>query len=121
MTKLSICVVLVLMAHSFAQSTRPKITAIDHVDFYSTSPDANQKLYAIVLGLATAQPVESGQKQRYLVGSCEPEDDCIELLVGVWRRGIEVDVIDRRDLRACGLREGMGHEDKHHANGKFCH
>ena len=69
MTKLSICVVLVLMAHSFAQSTRPKITAIDHVDFYTTSPDANQKLYATVLGLATAQPVESGQKQRYLVGS----------------------------------------------------
>ena len=71
MTKLSACVLLVLMAHSFAQSApkRPKITAIDHVDFYTTSPEANQKLYATVLGLAMAQPVEPRQMQRYLVGS----------------------------------------------------
>lgn len=71
MTKLCICVVLVLMVPSFAQSApkRPKITAIDHVDFYTTSSEANQKLYATVLGCATAQPVESGQQQRYLVGS----------------------------------------------------
>ncbi len=71
MTKLSACVVLVLMAQSFAQSApkRPKITAIDHVDFYTTSPEANQKLYATVLGLTMAQPVEPRQMQRYVVGS----------------------------------------------------
>ena len=71
MTKLSICVVLVFMAQSFAQSApkRPKITAIDHVDFYTTSPEANQKLYATVLGLPVGQPVEPQQMQRYLVGS----------------------------------------------------
>ena len=69
MTKLCICVVIVLMNYSFAQSARPKITAIDHVDFYTTSPDANQKLYATVLGLAATSPVEPGQKQRYVVGS----------------------------------------------------
>jgi catechol 2,3-dioxygenase-like lactoylglutathione lyase family enzyme len=71
MTRLFACVVLVLMARSLAQSTpkRPKITAIDHVDFYTTSPEANQKLYATVLGLAMAQPAEPGQMQRYVVGS----------------------------------------------------
>jgi catechol 2,3-dioxygenase-like lactoylglutathione lyase family enzyme len=60
---------LLLMSYSFAQSTRPKITAIDHVDFYTTSPQANQKLYATVLGLAMGQPAEPRQMQRYLVGS----------------------------------------------------
>jgi catechol 2,3-dioxygenase-like lactoylglutathione lyase family enzyme len=71
MTKLSAFVVLVLMAHSFAQSApkRPKITAIDHVDFYTTSPEANQKLYSTILGLATAPAVEPGQTQRYMAGS----------------------------------------------------
>jgi len=64
-------VLLVLMAPSFAQSApkRPKITAIDHVDFYTTSPEANQKLYATVLGLASAPPVEPSQTQRYVAGS----------------------------------------------------
>jgi len=71
MTKLPICLVLVLIIPAFAQSApkRPKITAIDHVDFYTTSPEANQKLYATVLGLTMSQPVEPGQMQRYLVGS----------------------------------------------------
>ena len=71
MTKLSIFVVLALMTTAFAQSApkRPKITAIDHVDFYTTSPEANQKLYATVLGLPMAQPVEPRQMQRYVVGS----------------------------------------------------
>lgn len=69
MTKISICLMLVLMSYSFAQSTRPKITAIDHVDFYTTSPEANQKLYATVLGLIPAPPLEPGQKQRYKVGT----------------------------------------------------
>src|SRR5438270_6207311 len=60
------------MSYSFAQqpsTKRPKITAIDHVDFYTTSPEANQKLYSTVLGLAMAEPIEPGQMQRYLVGS----------------------------------------------------
>ena len=72
MTKLSVSVVLVLVSYSFAQqpaATRPKITAIDHVDFYTSSPQANQKLYATVLGLGLGQPVEPGQTQRYAVGS----------------------------------------------------
>lgn len=71
MTRLSICIVLALTVPSFAQSSpkRPKITAIDHVDFYTTSPEANQKLYGTVLGLATAPAVEPGQTQRYIAGS----------------------------------------------------
>ena len=72
MTKLSVSVVLILMSYSFAQqpaAARPKITAIDHVDFYTTSPQGNQKLYATVLGLGLRQPAEPGQTQRYAVGS----------------------------------------------------
>ena len=71
MKKLSVWVILVLIVPCFAQSApkRPKITAIDHVDFYTTSPAANQKLYATVLGLISAPPLEPGQKQRYKVGT----------------------------------------------------
>jgi catechol 2,3-dioxygenase-like lactoylglutathione lyase family enzyme len=68
-------IVLVLTAwacvQAFAQQaapTRPKITGIDHVAFYTTSPDANRHLYADVLGLASQPPIESGQTQRFLVG-----------------------------------------------------
>jgi catechol 2,3-dioxygenase-like lactoylglutathione lyase family enzyme len=55
---------------AFAQgSARPKITGIDHVDFYTTNADANNHLYTVVLGLAAAGPVEPGQTQRFMVGS----------------------------------------------------
>ena len=51
---------------------RPKITGIDHVDFYTTSPDPNQKLYMNVLGLTSSTgsstPVEPGQSQCFWVG-----------------------------------------------------
>lgn len=65
------CVVLVLMTYASAQNSpqRPKITGIDHVSFYTTDPEKNQKLYVTVLGLSTAaSPVEPGQVQRFLVG-----------------------------------------------------
>ena len=51
---------------------RPRITGIDHVDFYTTSPDVNQKLYSNVLGLSSATgsatPIEPGQIQCFWVG-----------------------------------------------------
>jgi catechol 2,3-dioxygenase-like lactoylglutathione lyase family enzyme len=49
--------------------TRPKITGIDHVAFYTTSPDANQRLYTTVLGLPSAPPLEPGQATRFMIGS----------------------------------------------------
>lgn len=55
---------------AFAQQAaplRPKITGIDHVVFYTTSPEANRKLYMNVLGLASTEPVESGQTERFLI------------------------------------------------------
>ena len=67
-----LCCILILAASAFAQQpapTRPKITGIDHVDFYTTNPDGNRHLYAIVLGLQTAAAVEPGQTQRYMVGT----------------------------------------------------
>ena len=56
---------------AFSQSTpaRPKITGIDHVDFYTTSPQNNEHLYATFLGLAPADTVEPGETQRFVVGT----------------------------------------------------
>jgi catechol 2,3-dioxygenase-like lactoylglutathione lyase family enzyme len=63
---------LVLATLSFAQETkRPKFTAIDHVDFYTTDAAKNDHLYSEILGLAHAKPIESKQTQRYLVGSSQ--------------------------------------------------
>lgn len=64
------CVVALLVATALAQATdkRPKITGIDHVAFYTTSPEANQRRYTTVLGLATGAPIEVGQTQRFFVG-----------------------------------------------------
>jgi catechol 2,3-dioxygenase-like lactoylglutathione lyase family enzyme len=47
---------------------RPRITGIDHVSFYTTSPDAVQKLYGTTLGLASADPTEAGESMRYMAG-----------------------------------------------------
>jgi catechol 2,3-dioxygenase-like lactoylglutathione lyase family enzyme len=54
---------------AFSQSVaRPRILGIDHVSFYTTAPDGVKKLYAGMLGLASADPIESGQITRYMVG-----------------------------------------------------
>ena len=70
------CAVLLLvtnvMTNAIAQGPapkRPKITGIDHVDFYTTAPDANEHLYSVVLGLESFPPVEAGQVRRFKVGS----------------------------------------------------
>lgn len=47
---------------------RPKITGIDHVAFYTTSPEGVQKLYNQTLGLASEDPIESGETVRYMSG-----------------------------------------------------
>jgi catechol 2,3-dioxygenase-like lactoylglutathione lyase family enzyme len=47
---------------------RPKITGIDHVDFYTTDAAANEHLYNGILGLSLAGPIEPGQTQRFIVG-----------------------------------------------------
>ena len=54
---------------SFAQGARrPHITGIDHASFYTTNPDGVKKLYADILGLAAAAPIESGETTRYMSG-----------------------------------------------------
>jgi len=59
----------ILQGSSLAQTAtpRPHILGIDHVAFYTTAPDGAKKLYADVLGLASAAPVEAGTA-RYLIG-----------------------------------------------------
>src|SRR5271165_1995162 len=47
----------------------PKITGIDHVSFYTTAPEANQHLYTVILGLPSAEPIEPGETQRFMVGT----------------------------------------------------
>ena len=55
-------------AYSQSAVKRPRITGIDHVSFYTTQPDGAKKLYIGILGLASADPLESGGLVRYLVG-----------------------------------------------------
>ena len=57
-------IVLLILGTGYAQPrsvSRPKITGIDHVAFYTTSADANYRLYSTVLGIGTAEPIESGE------------------------------------------------------------
>ena len=71
MRTLAFWMVLVISTGVLAQQNapmRPKITGIDHVDFYTTSPDLNQKLYRNVLGLQSSTPMEPGQTQCFWVG-----------------------------------------------------
>jgi catechol 2,3-dioxygenase-like lactoylglutathione lyase family enzyme len=74
MKKLAISLFLALAALHISSASaqtpaqRPRILGIDHVSFYTTAPDGVRKLYADVLGLASATPVESGELVRYMVG-----------------------------------------------------
>ncbi len=60
--------VLTVCAHSQSTVARPRILGIDHVSFYTTQPDGVKALYSGTLGLASAEPVESGGLVRYMVG-----------------------------------------------------
>ena len=72
MNKISILAIFALsISYSFAQqpsTKRPKITGIDHVDFYTTSPEANLELYARTLGLTSTTSLESRQTQCFVIG-----------------------------------------------------
>ena len=70
MKRLFLCIFVLVAGSVFAQSApkRPKITGIDHVDFYTTDAAANEHLFTVVLGLESVPPVEAGQTQRYKVG-----------------------------------------------------
>jgi catechol 2,3-dioxygenase-like lactoylglutathione lyase family enzyme len=72
MKKLAIILALAALpipASAQATPKRPRILAIDHVSFFTTAPDGVRRLYADVLGLAAATPVESGELVRYMVGT----------------------------------------------------
>ena len=72
MKPVSICLLLLAATSAFTQQSalkRPKITGIDHVDFYTTGAEANNHLDSGVLGLAVADPIEPGQTQRFMVGT----------------------------------------------------
>jgi len=72
MKKLAIVLLALAALHISASAQaapRPHILGIDHVSFYTTAPDGVRKLYADVLGLAAATPVESGELVRYMVGT----------------------------------------------------
>jgi catechol 2,3-dioxygenase-like lactoylglutathione lyase family enzyme len=71
MKRTVLSLVLLLVGGGYAQPpgvSRPKIIGIDHVAFYTTNPDGNYHLYSTVLGLGTAEPIESGERQRFVVG-----------------------------------------------------
>jgi len=69
------CLLLVSLG-AFAQKqepARPKISGIDHVAFYTTSPEANDKFYENLLGLVSPKAdktsIEPGQTQVFWIGS----------------------------------------------------
>jgi catechol 2,3-dioxygenase-like lactoylglutathione lyase family enzyme len=64
-----IFVLVCICAYAQQAPKRPKITGIDHVDFYTTDAAANEKLYMSVLGLSRTDPIEPGQTQRFMVGT----------------------------------------------------
>src|SRR4029077_12890701 len=63
-----VCTLFQICANAQSPS-RPRITGIDHVAFYTTAPDGVKKLYGEVLGLSSADPVEPGGTLRYLIGT----------------------------------------------------
>lgn len=65
---LLLCAAFPLSAFAQSQPTRPRITGIDHVCFYTTAPDGVKHLYADILGLVSADPIEPGQTVRYMSG-----------------------------------------------------
>lgn len=66
---LSSCFLFALAAFAQTQSTqRPRITGIDHVSFYTTSPDYVKKLYGEILGLTASEPIEPKETIRYMSG-----------------------------------------------------
>jgi catechol 2,3-dioxygenase-like lactoylglutathione lyase family enzyme len=71
MKKLAIVFVILQAVIVSAQTapSRPRITGIDHVSFYTTDPDGVKKLYTGTLGLASAEAVEPGGLVRYMAGT----------------------------------------------------
>jgi catechol 2,3-dioxygenase-like lactoylglutathione lyase family enzyme len=63
-----ILVILEICSYSQTSPSRPRILGIDHVSFYTTAPEGVRKLYADLLGLAAATPVEPGGLVRYMIG-----------------------------------------------------
>ena len=63
-----VIVALQLSALAQARPDRARILGIDHVSFYTTAPEAVKNLYVNLLGLTSADPIESGGSVRYLVG-----------------------------------------------------
>jgi catechol 2,3-dioxygenase-like lactoylglutathione lyase family enzyme len=69
LVSLLVCAVLPISALSQSKSAdRPHITGIDHVAFYTTSPDGVKHLYTDILGLPSASPIEPGETVRYFTG-----------------------------------------------------
>lgn len=108
--------ILILAACILGNSAeRPKITGIDHVDFFTTTPEANDHLYVAVLGLAEADPLEAKQTQRFVVGTqwigyrpapdakvndrmdhvAFSTDDCDALRSYLSTKGVKVEAIDQ--------------------------
>ena len=69
MRRVSFCALLIFVTSLAYSAERPKITGIDHADFYTTDAAANDRLYTTLLGLEKFPPVETGQTVRYKVGS----------------------------------------------------
>jgi catechol 2,3-dioxygenase-like lactoylglutathione lyase family enzyme len=57
-----------ILALGQTPASRPRILGIDHISFYTTAPEGAKKLYVDLLGLTSADPIETGGSVRYMVG-----------------------------------------------------
>jgi catechol 2,3-dioxygenase-like lactoylglutathione lyase family enzyme len=66
----SLLLILICSRAAFPQShsSRPQITGIDHVAFYTTDTRGIEQLYVHTLGLSNAARIESGQIERFMIG-----------------------------------------------------
>ncbi len=117
MRKIICFALLVVATNAQSADKRPKITGIDHVDFYTTSPEANARFYMQLLDLTSGGPLEQGQTQRFVVGeqfvgySPAPDpsatdrmdhvafatDNCAALRSYLAAKGVKVDSLSHRE------------------------
>jgi catechol 2,3-dioxygenase-like lactoylglutathione lyase family enzyme len=118
-----VCALLPIAAFSQTKSAdRPHITGIDHVAFYTTSPEGVKHLYVEILGLASAAPSEAGQTVRYFSGkqwvgySPAPDPKATDRMDHVAFTTDNISAL-RRYLIAKGIKPGQieGHPDHSHS------
>lgn len=118
-----VCIILPIAAFSQTPQ-RPRITGIDHVSFYTTAPEGVKHLYADILGLPSADPLESGETVRYMSGtqwvgySPAPDPNATDRMDHAAFTTVDIAAL-RAYLTAKGLKPGEIEARSDHSKGMF--